>query len=35
MTPEIEHKMHHSEKFLLDLDNIESESSEEYELEQS
>ena len=29
MSPEIEKKMHHSEKFLIDLDNMESESSQE------
>ena len=28
MSKEIEHKMHHSEKFLIDLDNMESETSE-------
>lgn len=31
MSPEIEHQMHHSEKFLIDLDNMESETSEESE----
>ena len=29
MSPEIEHQMHHSEKFLIDLDNMESEESDE------
>ena len=29
MSKEIEHKMHHSEKFLIDLDNVESETSDE------
>ena len=29
MSPEIEYQIHHSEKFLIDLDNLESESSEE------
>lgn len=29
MSTEIEQKMHHSEKFLIDLDNTDSESSEE------
>lgn len=28
MSREIENKMHHSEKFLIDLDNMESETSE-------
>ena len=29
MSPEIEYKMHHSEKFLIDLDNVDSETSED------
>ena len=29
MSPEIEHKMHHSEKFLIDIDNVDSETSSE------
>ena len=29
MSPEIENKMHHSEKFLIDLDNVDSEDSDE------
>ena len=29
MEPEIERQIHHSEKFLIDLDNLSSESSEE------
>jgi hypothetical protein len=31
MSQEIEHKMHHSEKFLIDLDDMDSESSESSE----
>ena len=31
MSQEIEHKMHHSEKFLIDLDDMDSESSESNE----
>ena len=29
LSPEIESKMHHSEKFLIDLDSVDSETSEE------
>ena len=35
MSPEIEHQMHHSEKFLIDLDNMESETSDESDQDQS